>query len=174
MGLARPRLIEAGDLRLAEGFDCGTPVLNEWLHVCAWTNHNSGSARVYVCLDTDEDVIAGFYSLSAGAVEHAHAPSRISRGLARHPIPIALVGRLAIDRRYSNRGLGRFIVRDAFEHILESVEIVGTRAVVVQAKTPEVADFYRKLGFQASASDPMLLFHLLKDVKKSLIAARKP
>ncbi|MGO9606104.1 MAG: GNAT family N-acetyltransferase [Candidatus Binataceae bacterium] len=173
MGLERPRLIEVGDLRLADDFDCGTPVLNEWLRVYAWTNHNSGSARVYVCIDADAAAIAGYYSLSAGAVEHAQAPRRVSRGLARHPIPVVLIGRLAIDRRYSGRGLGRGLVRDAFDHTLESAEIVGTQALMVQAKTPEAAEFYRKRGFQTSDSDPMLFFHLLKDVRKSLAAAEK-
>ncbi|HEY6418249.1 MAG TPA: GNAT family N-acetyltransferase [Candidatus Binataceae bacterium] len=174
MGLERPRPIEATDLQLADGFDCGTPVLNEWLRVHAWTNHNSGSARVYVCIDSDADAIAGYYSLSAGAVEHARAPRRVSRGLARHPIPVVLIGRLAVERRYGSRGIGRFLVRDAFEHILESADVVGTRAVMVRAKTPEAAEFYRKLGFAASDSDPMRFFHLLKDVRKSILAARKP
>jgi GNAT superfamily N-acetyltransferase len=173
MGLERPRLIEAGDLRFTDDFDCDTPVLNERLRVYAWTNHNSGGARVYVCIDTDQDAIAGFYSLSAGAAEHASVPGRISRGLARYPIPVVLIGRLAVDRRYGNRGLGRSLIRNAFEHVLESADIVGTRAVMVQAKTPETAEFYRMLGFHASDSDPMLFFHLLKDIKRSLAAAEK-
>ncbi len=173
MGLERPRLIESRDLDLTDRFDCGTSVLDEWLRVYAWTNHKSGSARVYVSIDTGARRIAGFYCLSAGAVEHAQAPRRISQGLARHPIPVILIGRLAVDQRYGNQGLGRFLIQDAFKRIVDTADIIGTRAVVVQAKTGEAAEFYRKLGFRASDSDPILFFHLLKDVRKSLDAARE-
>jgi len=169
----RPRLIESRDLELTENFDCGTPVLDEWLRIYAWTNHNSGSARVYVSVDNQASLIAGFYCLSAGAVEHAHAPARVSQGLAHHPIPVVLIGRLAVDRRYANQGLGRLLVRDSFKHVVETADIIGTRAVMVQAKTPEAAEFYAKLGFQNSRSDPMLFFHLVKDIRKSLAAAPK-
>ena len=171
MGPARPRLLESSDLHLADGFESGTPALDEWLRVYAWTNHNSGSARVYVSIDTSARLIAGFYSLSAGAVERAEAPQRVSKGLAGHPIPVVLIGRLAVDRRYASQGIGRFVVRDAFQHIVETADIIGTRAVMVQAKTPEAAEFYRRLGFQSTSSAPMLFFHLVKDVRRSLLEA---
>jgi len=170
--LEPPRLLEARDLRLADRFDSGTSILNEWLRIYAWTNHKSGSARVYVCIDKEAGSVAGFYCLSAGAAEHAHASPRAKQGLARHPVPVVLVGRLAIDRRYANRGLGRFLMQDAFNHILETGETIGIRAVMVRAKTPEAAEFYRKLGFEASDSDPMLFFLLLKDIAKSRDAAK--
>jgi GNAT superfamily N-acetyltransferase len=167
VGLERPRLIEARDIALIHGFDCGTPVLNEWLRIYAWTNHQSGSARVYVSVDTSTDLIAGFYCLSAGGVEHADAPERISKGLARHQIPIVLVGRLAVDKRYTRQGLGRLLIKDAFQHVIETADRIGTRAVMVRAKSPEAAGFYQSLGFQSSESDPMLFFHLIKDIRKA-------
>jgi GNAT superfamily N-acetyltransferase len=173
VGPARPRLIEAGDLNLAPRFDCGTPELNEWLRVCAWTNHNSGSARVYVSVDSSADLIAGFYCLSAGAVEHADAPNRIAKGLVRHPIPVVLIGRLAVDQRYAGQGFGLFLMRDAFQRIVQTADVIGTRAVMVQAKNSAAADFYRRLGFQASDSNPMLFFLLVRDIKKSLDVARR-
>ncbi len=173
MAAERPRLIESRDLELAERFDCGIAVLNEWLRIYAWTNHQSGSARVYVSLDSQVRQIAGFYSLSAGAVEHEAAPRRVSKGLARHPIPVVLIGRLAVDRRYSSQGLGRLLIQDAFKHVLETADIIGTRAVMVRAKTAEAAEFYARLGFQASLADPMLFFHLIKDIRKSLEAAKR-
>lgn len=171
MGPSRPRLLEASDLRLVDRFESGTSALDEWLRVYAWTNHNSGSSRVYVSVDTGAHLIAGFYSLSAGAIEHADAPKRVSKGLARHPIPIVLIGRLAVDKRYAGRGLGRFLIRDAFQHVIETAEIIGTRAVMVQAKTDEAAEFYRRLGFQPAGTEPMIFFHLVKDLRKSLLAA---
>lgn len=173
MGPERPRLIEVGDLKLAPRFDCGTPELNEWLRVYAWTNHNSGSARVYISVDTNADLFAGYYCLSAGAVEHADAPNRVSKGLAHHPIPIVLIGRLAVDQHYDGQGLGRFLVQDAFQHIVQTTGVIGTWAVMVQAKNSAAADFYKLLGFRASDSNPMLFFLLIKHIKKSLDAAKK-
>jgi GNAT superfamily N-acetyltransferase len=168
VGLERPRLIEQSDLRLPEKFDCGTePVLNEWLRVHAWTNHQSGSARVYVSIDTDAHLIAGFYCLSAGSVEYADAPARLSKGLARHPVPVVLIGRLAVDRRYVQQGLGRLLMQDAYHHVVQTADAIGTRAVIVQAKTEDAAEFYRRLGFEAFSSEPMLFFQLVKDVTKS-------
>jgi GNAT superfamily N-acetyltransferase len=173
VGPERPRLIEVGDLKLAPRFDCGTPELNEWLRVYAWSNHNSGSARVYVSVDTNADLIAGYYCLSAGAVEHADAPNRVSKGLARRPIPVVLIGRLAVDQHYAGQGLGRFLVKDAFQYIVQTAGVIGTRAVMVQAKNSAAADFYKPVGFQVSDSNPMLFFLLVKDIKKSLDAAKK-
>jgi len=171
VGPSRPRLLESSDLALVERFESGTSVLDEWIRIYAWTNHNSGSARVYVSIDIGARLIAGFYSLSAGAVVHSDAPKRVSKGLARHPIPIVLIGRLAVDRRYANQGIGRFLVRDAFQRVIETSEIIGTRAVMVQAKTDEAAEFYRRLGFQPAGTDSMLFFHLVKDLRKSLLGA---
>jgi GNAT superfamily N-acetyltransferase len=167
-GPERPRLIEVGDLKLAPRFDCGTPELNEWLRVYARTDHNRGSARVYVSVDTNADLIAGYYCLSAGAVEHADAPNRVSKGSAHPPIPIVLLGRLAVDQHYAGEGLGRFLVQDAFQHIVQTAGVIGTRAVMVQAKNSAAADFYKRLGFQASDSNWMLFFLLVKDIQKSL------
>jgi len=172
-GLERPRLIESSDLHLADGFDCGTPILNEWLRVHAWTNHTSGSARVYVSIDSGAKSIAGFYCLSAGAVEPPDAPARVAKGLARHPIPVVLIGRLAVDQKYINQGIGRFLMQDAFQRIIRTANDIGTRAVMVQAKTRAAVAFYQRLGFQASTTNPMLFFHLIKDVKRSLDAVGK-
>jgi len=173
VGLEPPRLIEAGDLHLPEKFDCGTPVLNQWLRVHAWSNHQSGSSRVYLSIDTDASLIAGFYCLSAGSVEHADAPARVSKGLARHPIPVVLIGRLAVDQRYASQGVGRFLMRDAYHRIIQTADQIGTRVVIVQAKNDNAAEFYRRLGFEPSSTHPMLFFQLLKDIRKSFDAARK-
>jgi GNAT superfamily N-acetyltransferase len=167
VGLERPRLLDLKDLQLADGFDCGTPVLNEWLRLYAWPNQKGGSARVYVSLDTAQGLIAGFYCLAGGAVQHKDAPKRVSQGLARHPIPVVLIGRLAVDQRYAGQGIGRFLIQDAFRRIIQTADSVDVRAVIVQAKNDSAAKFYRKLGFQAFDSDPMLFFQLVKDIRKS-------
>lgn len=174
MALRPPRPMEASDLPRTQSFDCGVAALNQWLLRFAWQNHNSGGARVYVSIDDEADRVAGYYCLSAAAVEHDAAPRVVSKGLARHPIAVVLIGRLAIDVHYRGLGLGRFLMRDAFVRILETAEKIGVRAVTVQAKDNTAAEFYRNLGFVASATDPNLFFMTLKDARKSLAeAARK-
>jgi len=165
--------MEAGDLPRTLSFDCGIAVLNEWLQRFAWQNHNSGGARVYLSIDAETDRISGYYCLSAAAVDFDAAPRGVSKGLARHPIAVVLIGRLAVDGRYRGLGLGRFLIRDAFVRILETAETIGIRAVMVQAKDNAAAEFYRNLGFVASINHPSLFFMTLKDAKKSLAAASR-
>jgi len=165
--------MEAGDLPLTLRFDCGVTVLNQWLQNYAWQNHRSGSARVYLAVDKDLNLIRGYYCLSAAQVERENAPKRVSQSLAQHPIPVALIGRFAVDRRAQGSGLGRFLIRDAFARVLDTADMIGIRAVMVRAKDASAAAFYARLGFQVSISDPMLFFHLLKDIRKSLDAVRK-
>jgi ribosomal protein S18 acetylase RimI-like enzyme len=171
VSLERPRPIDSKDLGVAPLFDCGTPELNDWLRQYAWMNHTSGSVRVYVSIYRRANLIAGYYCLSAGAVVHAEAPERVAKGLARHPIPVVMIGRLAVDQRYAGKGLGEFLMRDAFEHIVKTSDIIGTRAAVVQAKNERAAGFYWRLGFEALSSNPWFFFLLVKDIKKSIAAA---
>lgn len=171
----RPRPLEAKDLPLADSFDCGESVLNEWLQKYAWQNHTSGASRVYVALDSEPLRIAGYFCLSAASVEYAGAPTRVGKGLARHPIPVVLIGRLGVDHRYQGQGLARFLVRDAFERTITVADTIGVRAIMVRAKDDSLSAFYERLGFESSVTDPRLLFITIKHVKKSLtVAAQAP
>jgi len=169
--LEKPRPFEAHDLPLAGSFDCGESTLNEWLQKYAWQNHYSGAARVYVTIDDEPTRIAGYYCLSAASVEYAETPPRVGKGLARHPIPVVLIGRLGVDLAYQGQGLARFLIRDAFEGTVTVADTIGVRAIVVRAKNDPVSEFYKKLGFEPSVTDPRLLFITIKDVKKSRAAA---
>lgn len=168
MGLERPRLIDVKDLTLTASFECQSDALTGWLRVHAWASHQGRSARVYVLIDTTANLIAGYYCLSASSVEHAKAPARVGKGLAQYPIPVVLIGRLAVDRRYEGQGLGRFLIRDAFHQVLRTDDTLGIRAVMVQAKNEALAAFYRKLGFETADSSSRLFFYMVKDIRKSL------
>jgi GNAT superfamily N-acetyltransferase len=163
--------MEAGDVPLAQTFDCGVPTLNSWLQNYAWQNHNSGGARVYLSIDPDANRIAGYFCLSAASVDHKSAPSRVTHGLARHEIPVALIGRLGVDQRYSGRRLGRFLVLEAFRRVFEVADTMGIRAVIVVAKDNDAEEFYKRLGFEVSIDNPRLFFVTLKDAKKSFADA---
>ena len=156
-----------GDVALAQSFDCGVPALDKWLQNYAWQNHNSGGARVYLSIDEDANQIAGYFCLSAASVDYKSAPVRVTRGLAHHEIPVALIGRLAVDRRYWGRKLGRFLILEAIRRVLEAADTMGVRAVIVVAKDDNAAEFYKKLGFEVSKDNPRLFFITLKDARKS-------
>jgi GNAT superfamily N-acetyltransferase len=169
----KPRPLEARDLPLAARFHCGASALNEWLQKYAWQNHSGGAARVYVAIDSQPRRIAGYYCLSAASVEYAGAPGRVGKGLARHPIPVVLIGRLGVDLSHQGQGLARFLIRDAFQRTVAVADAIGVRAIMVRAKDDSLSAFYEKLGFESSVTDARLLFITIKDVKKSLAVATR-
>ncbi len=94
-----------------EKFDCGREELNRYLIRFAWTNQQAGAAQTYVGME--DDSIAGYYTLAVGQVLREDAPERLTKSLARHPVPIMLLARLAVDRRWQGRGVGKGLLRDA-------------------------------------------------------------
>jgi GNAT superfamily N-acetyltransferase len=145
-------------------FDCGHASLNTFLKKFAGTNHQTGSARTYVA--TRGKRVVGFYSLSYGSVEYASATSRIRRGLARHPIPVMVLARLAVDRTEQGHGMGRGLLKDALLRTLQAADIAGLRAIIVHAKNESARSFYERFDFIRSPIDEFRLMLLLKDVRK--------
>jgi len=149
-----------------EGFDCGRQELNRYLLRYAWQNQQAGAAQTYV--GVAGEIIAGYHSLTVGQVILEDAPNRLKKGLAKHPIPIMLLARLAIDRRWQGRGVGKALLRDAMQRTLQAADIAGIRALAVHAKVEEARRFYEHFDFAPSPADPMHLFVLLKDVRRVL------
>jgi GNAT superfamily N-acetyltransferase len=147
-----------------EGFDCGRDQLNQYLLRYAWQNQQAGAAQTYVGIV--DNAIVGFHTLAVGQVMHEGAPVRLTKGMARHPVPIVLLARLAVDRRWQNQGVGKALLKDAMLRTLQAAEIAGIRALAVHAKDDEAKQFYEHFDFVASPSDPMHLFVLLKDVRR--------
>jgi GNAT superfamily N-acetyltransferase len=146
-----------------EGFDCGSEALNRFLIRHALQYEQAGASRTYVALDDIE--IAGYYTLVVGQVEHAAAPERLKKGLARHPVPIMLLARLAIATHWQGKGLGSGLLKDAMLRTLQAADIAGIRAFAVHAKDDQARAFYERFDFVASPSDPYHLFRLLKDIR---------
>lgn len=148
-------------------FDCGQhPSLNEWLRRYALLNQKSEAARTYVVHRSR--VVVGYYSLAAGSVSKEEAPERVAKGLARHPIPVVLLARLAVDRTEQGRELGKALLKDALLRILRAAETVAVRAVLVHAIDRTAADFYKRFGFEASPVDEFHLMLLMKDLRRSI------
>ena len=158
----RVEVLEAA--HLLEAFSCGSEALDVFLQRHALANQRSDSARSYVICGDGRHVVA-YYSLAVGAVDHAGVPLRIARGLARHPIPVMLLARLAVDRSVQGRGLGQALLKDAVLRTLQAAEIAGIRALLVHAKDDAARSWYEHFGFEPSPTDPLHLLLLMKDLR---------
>lgn len=150
--LTPPRLLQGEDD--TADFNCGVPALNDWFRRRALANHFSGASRCYVASAGRR--IAGFYCLSAGSVQHEAAPGSIRRNMPE-PIPIVVMGRLAVDLAFRGKGLGAGLLAHAIERTQAAAEIAGIRALLVHAKDEASAAFYRRTGFMVSPLDQMTL-----------------
>jgi len=146
-----------------DAFDCGQEALNRFLVRYALANQQANASQTYVGLA--DDMVIGFHTLVVGEVAHADAPERLSKGLARHPVPVMLLARLAVSSRWQGRGVGVGLLRDAVIRTIRAADIAGIRALVVHAKDDEARNFYRRFDFQDSPTDPLHLFALMKDLR---------
>jgi len=149
-------------------FDCGGEALNRFLVRYALQNQQAGASQTYVLLAGEGDQVAGYYTLVVGQIEHIDAPERLKKGLARHPIPVMLLARLAVATDWRGKGLGVGLLKDAMMRTLQAADIAGIRAFAVHAKDDSARAFYEHFGFTPSPSDPHHLFRLLKDIRRDL------
>lgn len=149
-----------------DAFDCGREELNRFLLRYALQNQQAGASQTYVGYADGE--IVGFYTLAVGQVSHAEAPERVTRGLARHAVPIMLLARLAVDRRWQGKGIGEALLKDAMQRTLQAADIAGIRAFAVHAKDENARRFYEHFDFIPSPADPLHLFVLLRDVRRAV------
>jgi GNAT superfamily N-acetyltransferase len=146
-------------------FDSGEPSLNEWLRRRAFKNHAAGASRCFV-LCAGPTVVA-YYSLSAGAISHEAAPKAMRRNMP-DPLPILLLGRLAVDRRYHNQGIGQALLRDAMLRAVSVAGEAGVFAILVHALSGQARQFYRSRGFVESPLQPMTLLMTIETVRSIL------
>jgi GNAT superfamily N-acetyltransferase len=146
-------------------FSCGEPSLDHWLRKRALQNEESGASRTYVVCAGAR--VAGYYALAAGSVAHAEAASRIKRNMP-DPVPVILIGRLAIDSRFQGRGIGADLLRDAVLRALQVAEIAGVRAILVSAISENARKFYEKYGFVSSPANPQTLMITVTEAAKQL------
>jgi GNAT superfamily N-acetyltransferase len=150
----------------ADAFECGQEALDRFLIRYAFPAQQAGSSVTYVALVGS--TIVGYYTLVVGEVGYADAPERLTKGLARHPVPLMVLARLAVHRAWQAKGLGKGLLRDAMERTVQAAKIAGIRALAVHAKDEPAASFYAHFGFVASPTDPLHLFVLLKDIRRIL------
>lgn len=142
------------------------PELDDWLRRKALKNESSGACRTYVV--TDGEKVIGFYCIATGAVAQAEAPGRVRRNMP-DPVPVIILGRLAVHKDWAGQKIGQGLVKDAILRTLQAAEVVGIRAILVHAKSQAAKDFYeRKCGMTPSPVDPMTLMITLEDARRAL------
>ncbi len=149
-------------------FTSGVPALDSWLQGKARLNEAKGGARTYVACDGDR--VVGFYSLAASAVEKRRVSSRVGRSMPE-PVPVILLGQLAVDANYQERRLGSDLLIDAAGRALAAARVIGARAVVVQAIDEAAAAFYGRFGFRPfSDREPLMLLLRISELRALLRA----
>ncbi len=156
-------LVPTHELR---NFNCGNSTLDEWLIKRALKNQESGASRTFVVCE-DESIVIGYYALATGSIERISATGNISRGMP-DPIPVIVLGRLAIDASHQGKRLGAALLKDAMLRTLSIANNVGVRGLLVHAISEDAKQFYLKYGFQESPIEPMTLLISIKNISHHL------
>ena len=147
-------------------FDCGKPSLNDWLKKKALKAHLvGGSARTYVVCSPANRVV-GYFALSTGAVNREDVSGRVKKNMP-NPIPIVLLGRLAVDQQFKGKGIGSSLLRDALNRVVLASEQIGVRAILVHALDEDARSFYLKHGFYESPTNHMTLMLTIKEITRT-------
>jgi GNAT superfamily N-acetyltransferase len=141
-------------------FDCGDPVLNELFQRAALKNERNGGSRTFVVCDGQH--VVGYYTLATGALQHGDAPGKVRRNMPA-PIPVIVLGRLAVSRDRQGQGIGRGMLKDAVFRVIGVAEQVGVKAMLVHAISAEAKRFYLRRGFVESPTNDMTLMTTIMD-----------
>jgi GNAT superfamily N-acetyltransferase len=163
VALSRPELL--ADHHDLENFASGEAPLDDWLRRRARANQLSGASRTYVV--SEDNRVVGYYALASGAVAIEVVPGRFRRNMP-NPVPIVILGRLAVDRAWQGRGLGRGLFRDAAQRVVQAADAIGIRGILVHAISEQARKFYLGLGFDECPGQPMMLVVTLADLRAAL------
>lgn len=150
---------------LLSAFCCGVGPMDNWLKQRAMKNQVTGASRTFVSCDGLS--VLAYYSLASSAVMTNAAPGRFRSNMP-DPIPVVVLGRLAVDKSLHGQGVGRALVRDAGLRVIQVADTIGIRGMMVHALSDDAREFYLRLGFEPSPTDPMMLMVTLGDLTGSL------
>ena len=148
--------------RDVHSFDCGKSELTDWLVRHAASSHRADTARTFLAID--DDIVAGYFSITTGSVRPDEAPRRYSLGMPRYPIGVMLIARLAVDTRYQGTGHGSRLLAEAVRLAATAAATAAARLVVVDAIDDRAAAFYRRWGFIDTPEYPMRLYRKMSDI----------
>lgn len=147
-------------------FDCGSDPLDLYIRRQASQDARRRVTRVFVALPKESGEVAGYYTLSAGSIQRATLPPETAKRLPQYPVPVALIGRLAVDRRWAGRGLGSSLLADALRRVVRASEALAVYAVVVDAKDESARRFCERFGFRPLPEHPGRLFFSLTAIER--------
>lgn len=147
-------------------FDCGNPILTDWLKQRASQFEKRDLARTYVATRSADQIVVGYYAISNHHVTYKALPADEAKGLPRLDVPVVLLGRLAVDRSAQGQGLGSLLLIDALRRAQHLAEHVGVRAVEVHAIDDAARQFYLRFGFIPLIDDPNHLFLSISVIRK--------
>ena len=139
--------------------------MDSWLKKRALDNERNDASRTYVVCMSDQ--VIGYYTLAAGSVQRDLALKKMQRNMP-DPIPVMVLGRLAVDQAWTRKGIGRGMLRNAILKTLEATDILGMKAILVHALSAEAKRFYEDCGFTSSAIEPQTLMLTIKEIRASL------
>ncbi len=148
-------------------FDSGDPALDDYLRQRATEDVRRRTARVFVAIDPAQDLVVGYYSLSAASFLRENLPEPLARRLPRYPIPAAILGRLAVERRWQRRGLGALMIADAIKRLIRASQSLAIFALIVDAKNDGAKAFYQRMGFHPFPESPDRLFLPLEPILRA-------
>lgn len=161
--LACPEPLE--DHHDTENFTCGIEALDVWLKRRAMKNQITGASRTFVACE--ENRVVGYYVLASSAITIAATTGRFRRNMP-DPIPVVVLARLAVDRTYQSKGMGRALVRDAGLRVIQAADAIGIRGMIAHAISTDARAFYAKVGFDPSPLDPLTMMITLADLNSAL------
>jgi GNAT superfamily N-acetyltransferase len=147
-------------------FSCGKPSLDRWLKIRALSNQEKGFTAVLVVHEANR--VIGYYGLAPTAILPSVLPRSIRTGQPPNPVPCLLLGQLATDQSWIGKGVGTGLLRHALQRCVAAAELVGGRALIVNAVDIEAADFWARRGFSPSKDDPQVLFRSIADIAASI------
>ncbi|MDA9163328.1 GNAT family N-acetyltransferase [Rickettsiaceae bacterium] len=149
-------------------FNCGHEALNVFLQKYAIQNDKNNSSRTYVSLCKATQKVAGYYTLTYGAISHAGATSSVKKRMPNYPIPVMILARLAVSNEYQKLGVGSSLLKDALLRTMQASDIAGLRAIIAHAKDVTAKNFYLQYGFEESTLDTYHVMLPIQDIELNL------
>lgn len=163
------RLVSIKEIRsktVLKKFDCGTEVLNSFLVRYALKNDELGIGRTFIALD-DDDQISGYFTLATAQVAYKEIPEDYKVKLPKYPIPALRIARLAVSKDLQGKGIGKWLLAQAFTKIIQVADVTGLYFIIVDAKETSKS-FYEHYGFQKFIDEDLSYFMLVDTVRKAI------
>ena len=166
MALSAPELLTAK--HDVSRFSCGKPSLDHWLKTRAFSNQDKGFTAVIVV--HDEKHVVGYYGLAPTGIMPSVLPRAIRTGQPPNPVPCLLLGQLATDTLWAGHGIGTGLLKHALQRCVQAAQLIGGRALLVNAVDHEAGQFWQRRGFLPSRDDPLVLFRSIADIAATVAA----